>query len=168
MPQLEQINTYFSQVLWLAITFVALFIFLRAVALPRIAEVLDVRAQRISDSLETAARLKAEAETVLAGYEKSMAGARDRARTIAKEASQAMAAEANRRGEALAQTLAQRTRDAEARINEAKGRALGDIRTVATDLALAATAKLVGAEPERAKAEQAVGQAIGQVAGERH
>lgn len=160
MPQLEQINTYFSQVLWLTITFTALFVFLRTVALPRIAEVLDVRARRISDSLDTAARLKAEAETILALYEKSMASARDRARVIAKEASRAMAVEASRQGEALAQTLAQHTRDAEARINAAKSRAVGEIRSVAADIAVAATAKLIGAEPQRAAAEQAVGRAI--------
>lgn len=160
MPQLEQINTYFSQVLWLTITFVALFVFLRTVALPRIAEVLDVRARRIGDSLDAAARLKAEAETILAHYEKSMASARDQARVVAKEASRAMAAEANRQGEALAQTLAQRTRDAETRINAAKSRAVGEIRSVATDIAVAATAKLIGAEPGRAAAEQAVRRAI--------
>jgi len=160
MPQLEQINTYFSQVLWLAITFIALFVFLRAVALPKIGEALDLRRRRIDESLETASRLKADAETVLAAYEKAMAGTRDKARQIAKEAGDAMAAEVNRRNEALAQTLAQRTRDAEARIQEAKGRALGEIRSVATDLALAATAKLIGAEPARDGAEQAVGRAI--------
>lgn len=167
MPQIEQINTFFSQVLWLAITFIALFIFLRAVALPRIAEVLDMRARRIGDNLDAASRLKAEAETALAAYEKAMTSARDRARAIAKETSQAMAVEANRRGEALAQTLAQRTRDAEARIGEAKTRAVGEIKAVATDIAAAATAKLIGAEPQRAAAEQAVSQAIGRATGER-
>jgi F-type H+-transporting ATPase subunit b len=160
MPQLEQISTYFSQVLWLAITFIALFAFLRAIALPKIAEVMDVRARRIADALEAASRLKSEAEAALAAYEKSMASAKDRARAIAKEAGEAVVAETNRRSDALAQTLAQRTRDAETRINETKGRALTEIRGMATDIALAATAKLIGAEPARASAERAVGRAI--------
>ena len=43
MPQIQQLDTFISQIFWLVVTFVGLFIFLRLVALPKVTEVLDAR-----------------------------------------------------------------------------------------------------------------------------
>ena len=45
MPQLEQIATYPSQVFWLVVTFVALFLIMWRVAVPRISDALEARQQ---------------------------------------------------------------------------------------------------------------------------
>ncbi len=65
MPQLEQIGTYLSQIVWLFITFGILYAVLWKLALPRIAQVLQERQDRIDDDLERAEMLKTEAEAAL-------------------------------------------------------------------------------------------------------
>ena len=48
MPQLD-VNTYLPQVVWLVITFTALFLVMWRLAVPRIADVLEARQKRIAD-----------------------------------------------------------------------------------------------------------------------
>ena len=101
MPQLEQIDTYLSQVFWLLVTFGVLFVFLRRVALPRIAGVLESRRERIEADLDKAANLKAESETILAEYEAAMADGRSRALAVVRKAADEMAQQAARQNAAL-------------------------------------------------------------------
>ena len=59
LPQLDA-DTYPTQIFWLVVTFVILYLIMSKVALPRIAEVLEERQERIADDIETAERLRAE------------------------------------------------------------------------------------------------------------
>ncbi len=61
MPQLEQFDTYLSQVVWLVISFAILYVVMWKAALPRVADVLQERQERIDDDLERAEKLKSEA-----------------------------------------------------------------------------------------------------------
>ena len=69
MPQLEQIDTYLSQVIWLVISFAVLYVVMWKGALPRVADVLQERQERIDDDLDRAEKLKSEAEAALEAYE---------------------------------------------------------------------------------------------------
>ena len=53
MPQLD-VSTFLPQVVWLVITFTALFLLMWRVAVPRIADVLEARQRRIEDNLDKA------------------------------------------------------------------------------------------------------------------
>ena len=64
---------YPSQLLWLAITFGLFYLFLKRVALPRIGGILEVRRDRIAHDLDTAARMKEEADEAVAAYEQELA-----------------------------------------------------------------------------------------------
>ena len=64
MPQLD-ISTYPPQLVWLLITFVALYLVVWKVALPRIVDVRESRQRRIEDDLGKAETLRTEAETCL-------------------------------------------------------------------------------------------------------
>jgi F-type H+-transporting ATPase subunit b len=144
MPQLD-IATFPSQLVWLAISFVLLYLALARVALPRIAEVLENRQSRISNDLERAGRMRDEAAQVLADYEKALADARARAQAQLKAAADEMAAlAAKREGEAAAK-LAEQVKAAEGRIAAAKQAALGGLRAVAVEVAKAAVERLAGA-----------------------
>src|SRR3990172_1907614 len=130
MPQLE-FAYYAPQLVWLAIPFVALYVLMARVALPGIAAVLEDRERRIEDDLDRAGRLKAEADEVLAAYDKALAEARGAAQAELQKAAAALATEAARRDRAIVAELAAKTQAAEARIAAAKTAALVEMRTVA-------------------------------------
>ena len=81
MPQLDP--TFFpTQLFWLFVVFVLLFLVVWKLALPRIAHIRHVRRSRIDTDLEKATSLKEEAEEVLAAHEESLAEATGQAQAI--------------------------------------------------------------------------------------
>ena len=115
---------------------------LKKYAFPHIAKALDKRQRVIEDSLETAAKTRAEAETLLAEYRERLAAAREqaeailaRARKAGETAEQETLAEAKRRREEL---MAQTRRDIEAETR----RAIQQIRNEVADLTILATEKV--------------------------
>ena len=155
MPQLEA-STFISQLLWLAITFVGLYLVMWKVVIPRVADVLQDRQERVDDDLEKAEALRNEAAGVLEAYEKTVADGRARAQAILREAADRNDKAAAEREAALGDQLAQQTAAAEARINAAREEALANIRTVAAETAQAAALRLSGASVTQDEAEEAV------------
>jgi len=159
MPQLDP-SGFLPQLVWLAITFGLLYLVMSRVALPKIGEVLETRAERIRDDLDRAARLKEEADEVKAAYEKALSEARSSAQAQLRAQADAAAHAATERQAQIAAELAQRTREAEARIGETRKAALANIRSVAGEVAQAAARKLVGLDVPKADAEAAVNTAM--------
>ena len=155
MPQLDS-STYVSQIVWLAITFVALYFLIARTALPRIAEVLEARQDRISADLDRAAKLRQEAEEATRRYEQVVLQAESRAQAQIKEVRERVAADAARRQAELDTKLAAQIAEAEARIKAARDSALAGIDEVAAELAQAATRRLIGVEVLAADARAAV------------
>ncbi len=155
MPQLD-VATFPSQILWLAITFIALFIVMRWVGLPRVGSILAARRKHIDDDLGKATRMKEEAEVVIAAYEKALAEARDEAQATLRATVERMNAASAGRMKKLVDALAAETRAAERRIGEAKNAALADLRDVAVEVARAAAQKVAGTELDPARARDAV------------
>ena len=79
-------NQFGSQLLWLAISFGLLYYLLAKVVLPRIADILETRRDRIASDLEEARGLKNEAEAARLGYEKALADAKSNAAKLAQTA----------------------------------------------------------------------------------
>ena len=70
-------SEYFpSQVVWLALSFVLLYVLMSRIALPRIGGILENRSKRISSDLAAAQRFKEQSEAANAAYQKSLADAR--------------------------------------------------------------------------------------------
>lgn len=143
MPQLDP-AVFTPQLIWLAITFVILYLLMARVALPRVGEVIEARQDRIAHDLEGAATFKADAEAVLAEYEKAMADAHAKAQAVLAENAERCANEAAERQAQLDARLAERLQKAEARIASARQAALESIEAVAGDVARAVTEKLIG------------------------
>lgn len=160
MPQFDT-STFLPQLFWLAVIFALLFVIMRRHALPRISDILEARQLRITSDLEKAGGLKEEADQVMADYEKALAETRAQATALIKQAGEEMAAESAKRQQAIAADLAAKTKAAEARIAAAKDEALAGLKAVAADTARAATAKLIGIEPQAAQVQQAVAKAMG-------
>lgn len=160
MPQLDP-AVFATQIFWLAVTFVLLYLILWKAALPKVSDMLEARQYRIDDDLERAAALKEKAATVLAEYEAASAEAQAKARGVVHEALDKMAAEAQKRNDELAQKLLIETREAEAVIAAAKTGAIDNLRGVVRETATAATRKLIGVEVSQEQVERAVDAAVG-------
>jgi F-type H+-transporting ATPase subunit b len=155
MPQFDP-ATFSSQLIWLAITFIALYLVMAYGGLPRLGAIIEKRRARIADDLDKAQRMRAEAEVVIAAYEKALAEARAKAQAVLREAANRLSAEAAAQQKKLAEQLAIESNAAEKRIQEAKTKALSGLRELAVDVARAASAKLSGREAEASHVADAV------------
>jgi F-type H+-transporting ATPase subunit b len=151
-----QKDTFASQLLWLVITFVALYLLMARVALPRIGAILEERKGRIDGDLAEAQRLKNESDAALAAYEKALADARARAQTLANETREREAAAAEARRKDLDATLNARIAAAEKAISERKSVAMTNVRGIATEAASAIVERLIGAVPPPQEVDAAV------------
>jgi F-type H+-transporting ATPase subunit b len=161
MPQLDT-ATFAPQLVWLAITFIGLYLILARAVLPRIASVLEERQKRIDGDLEKAEALKVEAETARAAYEEALEEARVAAHRRLIEAAEVLAGEAAERHEALAGKLADEGKEAEERIGAAMRDALEHVHTVAAEIAAEATEKLIGLKIGEEGARAAVETVLGE------
>ncbi len=161
MPQLD-VNTFLPQVVWLVITFTALFLLMWRVAVPRIADVLEARQRRIDDNLDKAQESKKEAEETLAAYEQAMNEARAGANTHIAEAAATMSAEAAEREAKLALDLSARIAAAEDEIAKAVGDAMDNIRAATIEVAAAVLERLTGVAPGEKDVAKAVAKVIAQ------
>src|ERR1700744_4028878 len=80
-----QKDTFASQLVSLAIAFVALYLIVSKIALPRVGGVIDQRQNTIDGDLAEAQRLKDESDGALKAYESELAAARSRAQAIGAE-----------------------------------------------------------------------------------
>jgi len=147
MPQLA-FETFTPQLVWLAITFVLLYVVMWRVALPRIGEVLEERQNRIQHDLDEAGRLKGEAETALADFESSLGEARSKAHEHLTMRRAEISTDNESRMSALDGELAERTRQAEADIQAAKDQAMAGVRDAASDTVQAIVERLAGISVE--------------------
>lgn len=112
----------------------------------KIAGSLDARADKIRAELEEARRLREEAQTLLASYQRKQKEAEAQAQDIIKQArhdAEVMAANARK---SLAERLERRAAIAETKIENAEAQALAEVRGRAADLALDAAQKLLRSE----------------------
>ena len=137
-------QTFPSQILWLAITFGLFYIFLKRVALPRLAGILEVRRDRIAGDLDQAARLKQEADEAIAAYEQGLADARKKAGMIGQKARDGAKAEAEAERKRIEAALDTKLAAAEARISDIKASAMEDVGAIAEETAGAIVQALIG------------------------
>jgi F-type H+-transporting ATPase subunit b len=159
MPQLD-IATFAPQLIWLAITFLALYGVMTFVGLPRVGGVLAARRTKIEGDLEKASQMKSEAEAVIAAYEKALAEARVQAQITLRETTEALNAQSAERQRKVIEELHRETQAAERRIAEAKAQALGSLREIAIEATREAAQKLTGAAIDTRRAAGAVDDAM--------
>ncbi len=161
MPQLDFANPLtISQVVWLAIIFVVLYLLLSRWALPQMSAVLEMRASRIKGDLEAAQTAKASADAALgeltAATRQAQATAQAEIASAVAVAKDAAAAQSAALNERLDKQLA----DAEQRISAARSAAMGALRDVAADTATAVVTRLVGSTPAPSAVQSAVDAAL--------
>jgi F-type H+-transporting ATPase subunit b len=122
-----------SQLVWLAVSFVLLYVLMAKVALPRIAAIFADREKRI--------------DAANAAYEKALADARVRAQAIAAETREQQAAAAEATNKRLEAQLHERLAAAEQSIAATRTAAMANVGAIAADTASAIVERLIGKAP---------------------
>lgn len=155
MPQLDPTG-FPPQLVWLAITFVILYVLMSRVLLPRISGVLEARQGRISADLEQAEALKQEAEKAIADYQAAHAKAQAEAQKLAGETRERLSAAAAEQRGRLDAELGQEAKAAEATILQAKQAALANVRGIAATTAQSVVSRLLAVDVTESAATAAV------------
>lgn len=142
-----QKETFASQLVWLVLFFVALYLLMARVALPRVGGIFAARSSQIENDLAEANRLKGETEAAIAAYEKVLADARADAQSIAGKTRDALMAEADKRRKALEDQLGRKLEEAEKAIVTTKTAAMSNVKGIATEAASAIVQRLIGQAP---------------------
>jgi F-type H+-transporting ATPase subunit b len=125
-----------------------------------VAAALDNRADLIRQELDEARRLREEAQALLADYERKQRGAEKETESIivlAKEEAEALATETR---EKLKDSLERRTKIAEDKIARAEEQALGEVRTAAVNVAVAAAEQIITKKMTASASKKLVDQSI--------
>lgn len=149
-------QTFPSQLFWLAICFIALYLITARLVQPRVGGIIQARRDRIAGDLAEATRLKQDSEAALAAYEKALADARARAQAIAGETRDRLHGEADSSRKVLEQELNARLTEAERSIEGTKRSAMANVRGIAIEAAGEIVNRLAGVKP----AEPAVAAAV--------
>ena len=151
-----QKDTFASQLVSLAIAFVALYLIVSKLALPRVGGVLDARQNKIEGDLAEAQKLKDESDSALKAYESELAAARSRAQAIGAETRQKLNAQSEAERKTLEERLSQKLAGAEKTIASTRAAAMTNVRGIAADTAAAIVQRLTGVTPDGTSVGRAV------------
>ncbi|WP_377289224.1 F0F1 ATP synthase subunit B [Rhizobium sp. SG2393] len=147
--------------------FVGLLIFLGLMVYLKVpgmlAKSLDDRANKISNELAEAKRLREEAQALVAEFQRKRKDAEQEAASIvaaAKREADALTAEAKAKTE---EYVARRTALSEQKIRQAESDAINAVRSAAVDLAIAAAEKVIAAKSDASTQNELFNSALGEV-----
>lgn len=148
MPQLD-VSTFSSQLFWLGVCFLALYVILSYLAIPKITRVLEAREEAIEEKLNKASLYREQAEGLLADYEALLAQARTEAHQQYQSVASAATAEIAQQQKDFLDKLHERVRLAEQDLYRARLEASDEMKPVAGELAVAILEKLTGNSYQR-------------------
>lgn len=151
--------TFGTQLIWLAITFGALYLLMSKIALPRIGEILETRRDRIEGDLAEADRFRQKTDQAIEAYELALSDARKKAHGIAEETREKIKGELDGKRTDMEDELSSRIASAEARIQTMKTEALANVDEIAAETAVALVTQVSGKVSIKS-ARDAVAQAI--------
>jgi F-type H+-transporting ATPase subunit b len=128
-------SLFASQLIWFAITFIALYLIVSRVILPSVSRVLEKRAGVLKADIESAAAKSARAEEAREAMEKATAKARADARAMVEAARAEVQASLAAEQAQAEERLAQRLEAAEARVATERAKALAEAPAIAQALA---------------------------------
>ncbi len=147
--------------LWVFVSFVLFVALLVYYKIPnKTAKALDDRAGKIRAELEEARRLREEAQTILADYQRKQRDAEKEVEDIIAMARREAQFYAEESHKVLDEFLQRRVKLAEEKIARAEVQAVQDIRSKSVDVAVAATEMLIARELKGTSAEDLVDKSI--------
>jgi F-type H+-transporting ATPase subunit b len=151
-----QKDTFASQLVSLLIAFVALYLIVSKIALPRVGSLLDERQKKIEGDLAGAQTLRDQSDAALKAYESELAAARSRAQAIGTETREKLNAASEAERKTLEERLSVKLAEAEKTIAATREAAMSNVRSIASDAAIAIVQRLTGLAPDRRSVNKAV------------
>ena len=146
-PPFEK-DTFASQLVSLVVAFVALYLIVSRIALPRVGSLLDQRQDAIEGDLAAAQKLKDESDAALKTYESELAAARTRAQAISAETREKLNAASDAERKTLEERLTHKLVEAEKAIAATREAAMRNVRGIAAEAAAAIVQRLTGVVPD--------------------
>jgi F-type H+-transporting ATPase subunit b len=135
MPQLEQIESFISQLFWLGVFFVILFVVLTYFTLPKIRAFLNKREEFVNSHLSKQDELIKKAEYLVENYETKLKEAREQANKIINEARDQALSESEKLIKATEEKIQSEIKATEERVSKEKNQALLELNTQLKDSA---------------------------------
>jgi F-type H+-transporting ATPase subunit b len=142
-PPFDPVN-FTPMLVWLTLSFGALYLLMAKIALPRVETILQSRANKIRADIADANKLGAESEEASAALEKLIADAKSKAVMLAQENHAKLLAETESKRVALESELNAMLAGSEAQILEMKARAMSHVETIANEAAAAIVQRITG------------------------
>lgn len=155
LPQLD-FDTFPSQIFWLVVSIVVLYFLMTRIALPRIATVLEERADAIADDLDKAEEFKQKAEEAEAAYDAALQAAREKAQEIAAVTRAKIQKDLDAAMEKADAEIAARTAEGEKRIAEIRDSSMAAVSEVAGEAAVAIVDSIIPGSVEADVVKSAV------------
>ena len=151
-----QKDTFASQLVSLLIAFVALYLIVSRIALPRVRKTIDDRENAIEGDLAEAQKLRDESDAALKAYESELAAARARAHAISAETREKLTAASEIERKTLEERLSHKLGEAEKTIAATREAAMKNVRGIAAEAAAAIVQQLTGVQPDGKSVNSAV------------
>ncbi|HTJ01298.1 MAG TPA: F0F1 ATP synthase subunit B' [Methylovirgula sp.] len=132
------------QLVWLVISFAALYLLMSRLALPRVEGILHDRRSKIQGDVGEAAKKRQAADEAAADYEKTLADAKGRAQALAQQTHAKLAAETDAKRATLEAELSAKIAAGEAEIEALKTKAMASVEQIAQETASAIFEHLTG------------------------
>ena len=128
-----------------------------------ISRALDKRAAAIANELDTARKLREEAQALLEQYQRKQRDADKEAEAIITEARAEAERYAKEAQIALKSQIERRAKAAQDKISQAEAQAIAEIRNLAADAATAAAEKLIAAKLDEKRAGELIKKSLGEI-----
>jgi len=151
MPQIEQTEFFLSQLFWLVVLFVVLFLVLTYYTLPKIGAFLNKRNEFINDHLSKQDELLKKAEFTIKEYEKKIIEVKEEAKTIINDAKSQAINESEKLLRITEDKIKQQIKVTEDKINKEKKLALEEIDKETKNNASLFISKITNQSPENIK-----------------
>lgn len=155
LPQLDT-TTYPSQIFWLVVVFVFMYVFFARKSLPAISNTIENRSERINNDLDSAERLKDEVSSVQNSYEESLTEARNKSSELFQDIEKDIKEKSENYAKDFQAHSAKQISDLEKNISKARDEAMKEMSDVAADVAAEAAAKIMGVKPDKGSAKAVV------------
>lgn len=155
MPQMD-VSTYASQLFWLAVTFLVLFVIFSKKTLPDISGVLEKRETLIRNDVEGAETMRREAEAAKEAYEQLMGDSRAQSSRLMADAAEAAKKHAEQELENFRARAAKDIAALESALAQVKADAMDDMHNIVAEVASEAASRIVGIKPDLKQAQTVV------------